>query len=360
MFLGAATAAYAPAANAADASPPTDDPCGPLVAHLEAVVPGGVVTPNVYVGDGLTSYLQRDDKEPRASLALASAACREDVRRSPSGRLPALVRDVLARPEPGWVNAGRVVACATQDPAHLSAVPEWLGEERFPESRAACFATIATWPRAQAIRLSAFDWAVRMGADGWYVDPALLAVVGIPNELGPEMRDQLARALRAAEDKRAVGFGSLRAGVCISNERWSPERTQMCSKTSTTAEARWRDDENRGRTWAIRLGATVPYAGGVALAYAGRNSDVGLGIATGAGALAGASLGVLLGAWLAWADADDDFVEVAAISGALLLGTLGGIAAYAAVDDAPQWRVPVTAGALFIPLTIVWGSAHLW
>jgi hypothetical protein len=46
--------------------------------------------------------------------------------------------------------------------------------------------------------------------------------------------------------------------------------------------------------------------------------------------------------------------------GAVVLGTLGGVAAYAAVDDSPGWRAPLTAGALLVPLTIVWGSAHMW
>jgi hypothetical protein len=166
--------------------------------------------------------------------------------------------------------------------------------------------------------------------------------------------------VRAAAGRRAISFDALRTGVCVGNERWSAERTQICGATSATSETRWSEDQQRGRTWVIRLVATVPYAGAVALAYAERNSDVGLGVATGAGALAGASVGVLLGAWLAWADADDDFVEVAMIGGALVLGALGGIAAYAAVDDAPGWRAPVTAGALLVPLTIVWGSAHAW
>ena len=60
------------------------------------------------------------------------------------------------------------------------------------------------------------------------------------------------------------------------------------------------------------------------------------------------------------ADADPDFVEVSMVVGAALLGTLGGIAAHAAVDDSPRWRAPLTAGALLIPLTIVWGSAGAW
>jgi hypothetical protein len=98
----------------------------------------------------------------------------------------------------------------------------------------------------------------------------------------------------------------------------------------------------------------------VAVAYAGRDADLGLGVATGAGALAGASLGVVLGAWAALADADEDFVEVSMLLGAVVLGTLGGLAAHAAVDDSPGWRAPLTAGALLVPLTIVWGSAHMW
>ena len=40
------------------------------------------------------------------------------------------------------MNVGRVVACAVQDPAYLSAVPEWLADERHAEARAACFATL--------------------------------------------------------------------------------------------------------------------------------------------------------------------------------------------------------------------------
>jgi hypothetical protein len=360
IVLGAVAGVGAPMLHAAHAVPETDDPCGPLLTHLATLMPGGVVTPQVYAGEGLTGYLQRQDNEPRASLALASAACRQEVRRNPSGPLPRFVRDALASPEPGWVNVGRVVACAVQDPAYVSAVPEWLADERHAEARAACFATLGTWPDSAAIRASVFARAIRGGDDGWYVDRALLAVVERPGDLGPEMRDQLVPVLRAAEQRQAIGYDRLRAGVCVANERWSAARGLICGGASTSSEARWREDRQRIWRWSIRLGATAPYLGAVAVTYAQRDSDVGLGIATGSGALAGASLGVLLGAWAALADADPDFVEVSMVLGAALLGTLGGIAAHAAVDDSPRWRAPLTAGALLVPLTIVWGSAHLW
>ena len=128
-------------------------------------------------------------------------------------------------------------------------------------------------------------------SDGWYVDRALLSVVGRPGDLGPAVRDQLVPVLRAAEERQAIGYDSLRAGVCVANERWSAARAQICGATSPSSEARWREDRQRVRRWWIRLGATVPYAGAVAVTYAGRDSDLGLGIATGAGALAGASAG---------------------------------------------------------------------
>jgi hypothetical protein len=360
LVLGAAAAAYAPNLRASDALPQAEGPCGPLLAHLATLMPDGVLTPQIYVGDGLTGYLQRDDKEPRAILARASPACRAEIRREPAGRLASFVRDALARREAGWVNVGRILACAFQDPAHLSAVPEWLAAEGYAEARAACFSTLGTWPGAEAVRSAAFARAVRNGEQGWYVDPALLSVVGQPDRLGPEARDQLAPVVRIAQQRRADGFDSLRAGVCVPNERWSAERAQMCGEASATAEARWREQREGGRRWAIRLGATVPYVGAVAAAYAARDSDLGLGIATGAGALAGASAGVLLGIWAAMADADPDFVEVSMVVGGVLLGTLGGIAAHAAVDDSPGWRAPLTGAALLVPLTIVWGSAGIW
>ena len=321
-------------------------------------MPDGVVTPDIYAGEGLASYLQRDDKEPRASLSLASPACREEIRRDRSGPLQAFVRDAFAR-QPGWVNVARIVACATQDPAYLSAVPEWLADERHPEARAACYATLSTWPGAGAVRSSAFGRVVRKQEGGWYVDRALISVLGYPSLTG-EARDQLAPLLRAAEDRRAIGFDTLRAAVCVGNERWSPERARICGETSVGAEARWREDQARPRRWAIRLGATVPYAAAVAVAYAGRDSDLGLGVATGAGALAGASVGILLAGWAALSDADDDLVEVSMVLGTIVLGTLGGIAAHAAVDDSPNWRAPLTAGCLLVPLSMVWGSAHVW
>lgn len=359
MGLSAAMVAYAAELHAAEASPQAGDPCGPLLDHLETLRPDGVVTPNVYAGDGLAGYLQRDDKEPRATLALASAACRAEIRRDPSGRVAGFVRDALSR-QPGWVNVGRLVACAVQDPAYLSAVPEWLADERHAEARAACFAALANWPGAEAVRPSAFARAVRPGELGWHVDPALLSVLGGPNAWSPVARDHLAPAVRAAKQRRAIGFERLRAAVCVDDDRRSVERAQTCRETSASSEARWREDRGRGVRWAIRLGALAPYGGAVAVAYAARNSDLGLGVATGAGALAGASLGVLLGAWAALADADEDFVEVSMLLGSVVLGTLGGVAAHAAVDDAPDWRAPLTAGALLVPLTIVWGSAHMW
>jgi len=359
VVLGAATAAYAPKLRAADAPPQAGDACGPLLAHLATLMPDGVVTPEVYAGEGLTGYLQRDDKEPRATLALASAACREEIRRNPSGPVTGVVRDALAR-QPGWVNVGRVVACATQHPAYLSAVPDWLADERHAEARAACFATLGTWPGAESVRPSAFGRVVRKQERGWYVDPALLSVVGRPSAWSHAVRDQLAPVLRAAEERRATGFDSLRAAVCVGDERWSAERVQICGETSASSEAPWREDQGRVQRWAIRLGATVTYAGAVAVAYVGRDSDLGLGVATGAGVLAGASVGVLLGAAAALADADPDFVEASTVLWAIVLGTLGGFAAHAAVDDSPDWRAPLTAGALLVPLTIVLGSAGVW
>jgi hypothetical protein len=368
MVLGAVTGAYVPTLHAADVVPQPADPCGPLLTHLETLMPDGVVTPDVYAGEGLTGYLQREDREPRATLALASEACRADVRRDPSGRLPSFVRDALSRREPGWVNVGRVVACAVQDPAYLAAVPEWLADERHAEARAACFTTLWTWPGGEAIRPSAFGRAVRGDPPGaadeakqsWYVDRALLSVIARPGDLRPEARDRLLPVLRAAEERRAIGYDSLRAGLCVAGEPWSGERARMCGDPSARSEAGWGEDRERVWRWSMRLGATVPYLGAVAVAYVRRDSDLGLGIATGAGALAGASVGILLGAWAALADADPDYVEVAVVLGAAVLGTLGGIAAHAAVDDSPEWRTPLTAGALLIPLTIVWGSAHRW
>lgn len=361
MVVVAMTGASAPRLYAADAPPQTDHPCGPLLAHVATLPPDGVVTPDIYAGEGLTDYLQRDDKEPRATLAVVSPACREEVRRGRAGPASELVREALAR-QPGWANVGRIVACATQDPAYLSAVPEWLADERHAEARAACFATLATWPGAEPIRPLAYAHVVRKDERGWYVDRALLSVLRHPNAWSRGARDDLAPALRAAAERRAVGFDTLRAAICadVDNERLSSERARVCAEAGRTSEARWREEQGRTQRWAIRLGATVPYAGAVALAYAGRDSDLGLAVATGAGALAGASLGILLGAWAALADADEDLVEVGMLLGTVALGTLGGFAAHAAVEDSPSWRAPVTAGALLVPLTIVWGSAHAW
>jgi hypothetical protein len=358
VVLGTTTAAYASTPHAADVPAPTGDPCGPLLAHLATLMPDGVVTPHVYAGEGLTAYLQRDDSEPRASLALASPACREQIRRDRSGRLPGFVRDALAR-QPGWVNVGRVVACATQDPAYLSAVPAWLADEGHAEARAACFATLATWPGAESVRPSAYGRVVRNDEQGWYVDRALLSVLGLPGAWSREVRDQLAPVLRAAEERQAVGFDSLRAAVCAGDERRSAERARICGETSASSEARWREERRRRQGWAIRLGATIPYVAAVGIAYAGRDSDLGLGVATGAGVLAGASVGILLGAWAALADSDDDVIEVGMVLGTIALGIAGGFAAHAAVDDSPNWRAPLTAGALLLPLTIVWGSTQV-
>lgn len=342
---------------AADAAAQTVDPCGPLLAHVATLTPDGVVTPDIYSGEGLTGYLQRDDKEPRAILAATTDGCREEVRSGHAEPVSAFVSGALAR-GPGWVNVGRIVACATQHPAYLSALPEWLADERHAEARAACFGALATWPNAEAIRSSAFRHVVRKDERGWYVDRALLSVIGHPDAWNREVRDALVPVLRVAEERRALGFDTLRAVVCVTNEPLSTERARVCVETNGSAEARWREDQSRTRRWALRFAATIPYAGAVSVAYAGRSSDVGLAVATGAGALAGASLGILLGAWAALSDADEDWVELSMLLGTVALGTLGGFAAHAAVDDAPGWRAPLTAGALLIPLTFVWGSVR--
>ena len=244
MVLGAATAAYAPTLHAADALPETDDPCGPLLAHVETLDAGWRGDPRGLRrrgADGLSP--ERRHGAPRNPgpdvRGLSGGGAQRPV------RPPSELRARLARPsEPGWVNVGRVVACAVQDPAYLSAVPEWLADERHAEARAACFATLGTWPGAgRCARPPSGGRSARVRR---LVRRSRAALGGrAPGRLGREMRDQLAPVLRAAEERQAVGYDSLRAGVCVANERWSAERAQICGAPSASSEARWREDRQR-------------------------------------------------------------------------------------------------------------------
>jgi len=118
-----------------------------------------------------------------------------------------------------------------------------------------------------------------------------------------------------------------------------------------------------GKTASSRLPrvlvATALYGGAIATAYATRDLDVSRAIATGAGIVGGATLGVGL-AGLAvrhgnWSASEGEGVGMMIIAGALLGGTLGGWALHAAAAPSDS-RAPLTAAGLGLPyvLAIAW------
>ncbi len=90
-------------------------------------------------------------------------------RRDPSRRLrpkrrPPRVCD--ARPEPGWIDRGRIVLCTMQDPDSLPELAAWMADPDHPEARAVCASELATWPGAELLRGPIFARALRI-QEGW-------------------------------------------------------------------------------------------------------------------------------------------------------------------------------------------------
>jgi hypothetical protein len=106
----------------------------------------------------------------------------------------------------------------------------------------------------------------------------------------------------------------------------------------------------------VALSVGALFGGVVATAYVTRDSDVGRGITTGAGALGGATLGAGVGALAGIAiglpNLSDKPVVPSIIVGALAGAVLGGIASHN-LSASPSACAPTTGVALAFPYLLV-------
>jgi hypothetical protein len=287
---------------------------------------------------------------PLGFSGLVTPACREQASRGDAAILGELVRGWTRRPEQDWVAVGRVLACALHDRDALAALPAWMADADLFGARAVCTAELASWPEAGAVRDGLLATMVRKGEEGWEVDAAVVAVANVQGT--PALRRMLVPVLQAARARRAIGYDRLRRAVCepVGNDAWEA----ACTALPAGAEDAWRQ---RGQTTTRTLGAagaTVLVGGAIVGAYVQRDRGVARGIATGAGALTGAGLGLAL-AGLAVAGGGYSRSGDGA-GGLMLFGTvagaaLGGVAAYA-LASSPRARAPVTAGGLVLPYVV--------
>ena len=271
--------------------------CDGLMTYLARVF-GQAPPPRAMIPyvDPALFYETWDQREDEAeSQGFVPPGCRDAVRGRRAPALTALLRGWAQGRDVARIRTGRLWSCAIQDPEQLSSVPQWMADVRWPSVRRVCATQLTAWPGAERERRAAASSYVREGRDGWEVDYAVVKAVeddGAPTEL----REQLVPVLREAARRHARGFDRLRKSVCKDADCAPAERKQACTETNAEDEGAWRS----GRQHAHRLLwagiTTAVVAGAVAGTYATRDSDTGLGLATGAGVIGGATLGISLGA----------------------------------------------------------------
>jgi len=316
---------------ALDGRPPPGAACGGLARYLAVLPPSGA---------------------GGQEAALVSTGCRAEAEGGHAPDLQRLVR--------GWARdeqrqgTGRALMCALHDPL-ATEWPRWFRDPNDP-GRATCLAVAATWPAAQPAYAAAIAAGVYKREKAWWVDEALVASASTP-----ALIERLTPMLPAAAAQRAYGFDNLHRRLCRDQTQASADRRHACAATASLKESAWRDEEhraeeerrNRPRSRLPRaLIATALYGGAIATAYATRDQDVARGIATGAGILGGATLGVTLAGLAAlqgnWSAKEGEGAAMMIIGGALLGGTVGGWGFHAAAR-APDHRAPLTAAGLFLP-----------
>jgi hypothetical protein len=359
--VGVAVLALAPRPARAEAEAGTGA-CDALVGYLRDALAG----PTPAVPSALSSFhseyhLLESDLEdrlrstaptsPSAYTTRVTPACRAEIRR---GAAPAATEAAQAwtqRSERGWIDRGRIVRCAMQDPAALTQMDEWMESayRNHPEARAVCASELATWPDAKLVFSGILTRSVRrVGRETWEID---IAVVAAANVMGtPELREQLVPVLVAAHMSRALGYDRLRAAVCTNDGTKSRDRAHACSTLPAEAEREWRASEppptNR---WLVRGGATVVYAGLITAAHF-ETKGVRT-IPTLAGVVGGGVAGVTMLVGLASAydyprNYSEEFALKALSVPCLIAGSVaGGLAAHALAASSGA-RAPVTAVGL--------------
>jgi hypothetical protein len=291
-------------------------------------------------------------------LTVVSDACRDQVRRGEAPQLLALVRGWTARPEAVWRDLGRTLSCAIQDPGALPAIPSWFSGRGPRVTRSICISELITWPNAEVARAKAFEKLVTSDEYGWDLEEVLPSALS--SNPSPALRDELVPALQEAqrqsvqpEKRQGADIGALYLQICAGLDEASIDRRTACARGPSGG---FQASRHRVKHPVLDIGVTLVAAGLVAGTYAARNSDLGRTMATGAGALGGATLGLVAGATLAIENAGAHFHKGGSDDGlsALLLGAtvagsvLGGVAAYYATSS-PSARAPVAGLGLAFP-----------
>ena len=360
MMVLAGTVALAVAAPRAHAEGDAlSDPCNGVVSQLrEAAAHPAPFHVGDLVGDLGFEYrrweadleqalVSASSPAPDATIAWVTPACRAETRRGAAPAAVAAARALTEKSEPGWVEYGRMVLCAMQDPGSTHELQAWMGDRDHPGARAVCIAALATWPNVEQQRKTILAALVRKtGVFRWEVEPAVVAAA---NVLGtPELHEQLVPVLADAHAHHAVGYDRLRAAVCAHDEAMSGNRARACATLPAQAEDEWR--RTGVRPWLTRGALTVGYGGAVALTYATRDKEVSRGFATAAGVVGGWVTGIAaiyLGGKAVHYDVDHPDVgfEALMVAGFVAGSVLGGIGAYRLAAP-PGARAPVTAVGL--------------
>jgi hypothetical protein len=248
------------------------------------------------------------------------------------------------------IDRGRVLRCATQEPAAHALLESRMDDRYHPEARALCVSALASWPEAEKARRRVLAQAVRLseGWTGWEVDEAVAAGANVMGT--PELREELVPILAAARARRARGYDRLRAAVCTDDGQMSDDRAGACSMLPAEAERGWRRSE-QPRRWLQRGLDTATYAGVVAAVSLASDHGGGRPVATAAAACGGAAAGV--GAlWVATrgvhypkSESDEPGLKVLIAASGIAGGILGGVAGHAFAAS-PRARAPVTAVGL--------------
>jgi hypothetical protein len=276
-------------------------PCDELVAYMRDALEGAAPLQSSEYGNqdwekSLEERLRSDwHTAPPAYITRVTPECRAAIQRGTAPAAVAAARAWTHQPEAGWIELGRIMLCAMQDPGSLAEVPEWMGEaHRYGEARAVCASALATWPGAEEQRSLVAARAVRPRGDWlgrWEIDPAIVAVANARGT--PELRDGLVPVLEVALAKRALGYDRLQDGVCTDDGQLSRARERACTMLPLEAEYDWWYDDQWKR-WLASGVATAGFVGLVTASFT-ESQEVGRSIAAGSGATFGSLVGGMMG-----------------------------------------------------------------
>lgn len=359
----APTLAFAAASESAGAEEAGAGPCDDLVAYLGEALP----VPDLLRYRGLGWAAQERSLEGGltstwrtllgAYASRVTPACRAEIRRGGAPAATAAVRALLQRPEPAWIDRGRILSCMLQDPGSLSEVRQWVTGVDHVEVRAICSAELATWPGAEAVRDQVLGRAVRERAGSlegrWEIDPAVVAAANVMGT--PELHDALLPVLALARAHQALGYDRVREAVCDGEGPMSDDRARACATLPADAEDEWRQTF-RPRRALMSGAATAAFAATVTVASVERHDETGRWIATASGVPVGAVIGLTAAGLLAGPRVarrekagTSSTGDKALLVGSLIASVAGGLCgAWAAhsLADSPGARGTVTAAFL--------------